>query len=131
MGIKRIAGISRVLIRHGLGNLSDRFGGFGTRGEKQTGDMESRSSTGFPSPVRIRKIFEELGPSFIKLGQLMSTRADIFPAPYIEELRKLQDQVPAVSFSEIQQVIEEELNKPLAGIFRECDSESIAAASVY
>ena len=130
MGIKRIAGISRVLIRHGLGNLSDRFSGFGTRREKQTGDMESKSSTGFPSPVRIRKIFEELGPSFIKLGQLMSTRADIFPAPYIEELRKLQDQVPAVSFSEIQQVIEEELNKPLAGIFRECDSESIAAASV-
>jgi ubiquinone biosynthesis protein len=73
---------------------------------------------------------EDLGPSFIKLGQLMSTRADLFPAPYIEELRKLQDQVPAVSFSEIQQVIEEELKEPIGGIFRECCSESVAAASV-
>lgn len=130
LGIKRIAGISRVLIRHGLGNLSDRFSGFGVGRPKQTGDKQSRHSTGFPSPERIRRIFEELGPSFIKLGQLMSTRADIFPPPYIEELRKLQDQVPAVSFSEIQQVIEEELKKPLGSIFSECDPESIAAASV-
>ncbi|MCX5883642.1 MAG: AarF/ABC1/UbiB kinase family protein [Deltaproteobacteria bacterium] len=60
----------------------------------------------------------------------MSTRADIFPASYIEELRKLQDQVPAVSFSEIQQVIEEELKQPIGSIFKECLSESIAAASV-
>ena len=130
MGIKRISGISRVLIRHGLGNFFDGLSGFGTGSAKQTVDMQSRSLKGFPSPERIRKIFEELGPSFIKLGQLMSTRADIFPAAYIEELRKLQDQVPAVSFSEIQQVIEEELKKPIGSIFRECDSESIAAASV-
>ena len=130
MGIKRVAGISRVLIRHGLGNFSDGFSGFGTGRAKQTGVKQSRSSKGFPSPQRIRKIFEELGPSFIKLGQLMSTRADIFPAAYIEELRKLQDQVPAVSFSEIQQVIEEELKKPIGSIFKECHPESIAAASV-
>ena len=130
MGIKRISGISRVLIRHGLGNFFDGLSGFGTGRTKQTGDKQRRSAKGFPSPERIRKIFEELGPSFIKLGQLMSTRADIFPAAYIEELRKLQDQVPAVSFSEIQQVIEEELKKPIGSIFRECDSESIAAASV-
>ncbi len=127
MGIKRVAGISRVLIRHGLGNFSD---GFGTGRAKQTGSKQRSASKGLPSPERVRKIFEELGPSFIKLGQLMSTRADIFPAAYIEELRKLQDQVPAVSFSEIQQVIEEELKKPIGSIFRECDSESIAAASV-
>jgi ubiquinone biosynthesis protein len=130
MGMKRIAGISRVLVRHGFGNLTDWFGRFGINRNKRTGDKKNGSSAGFPSPERIRKILEELGPSFIKLGQLMSTRADIFPAPYIEELRKLQDQVPPVSFSEIQQVIEDELNLPLKSIFSECDAQSIAAASV-
>ena len=130
MGMKRVAGISRVLIRHGFGNLTDWFGRFGISRNKRTGDKKSGSSAGFPSPERIRKILEELGPSFIKLGQLMSTRADIFPAPYIDELRKLQDQVPPVSFSEIQQVIEDELNLPLKSIFSECDAQSIAAASV-
>lgn len=130
MGLKRVAGISRVMIRHGLGNTLDWIGGFGTGRSKQIGEQAGGPLSGFPSPERIRKTFEELGPSFIKLGQLMSTRADIFPAPYIEELRKLQDQVPAVAFSEIRQVIEAELKKPIGGIFRECNPESIAAASV-
>jgi ubiquinone biosynthesis protein len=130
MGIKRVAGISRVLVRHGLGNVSDWISGFWTGRTKQLVAIEGRPATGFLSPERIRRTFEELGPSFIKLGQLMSTRADIFPASYIEELRKLQDQVPAIPFSEIQQVIEEELKKPIGGIFRECRPESIAAASV-
>jgi ubiquinone biosynthesis protein len=130
MGVKRVAGICRILVRHGFGNFFDWLGGFGAAVTKRPLDMVGKAATGFPSPERIRRIFEELGPSFIKLGQLMSTRADIFPASYIEELRKLQDQVPAVPFSEIQQVIEEELKKPVPSIFRECHAESIAAASV-
>ncbi len=130
MGAKRVAGISRVLIRHGFGNLLDRFRGSGISGAKYAVDTGSETQTGFPSPERIRRIFEELGPSFIKLGQLMSTRADIFPDAYIEELRKLQDRVPDVSFSEIQHVLEDELKKPVGDIFREIHPESIAAASV-
>jgi len=130
MGIKRVAGICRVLIRHGLGNFSDWFSGSIVSHNKPSDIKENVSLSGFPSPERIRRVLEDLGPSFIKLGQLMSTRADIFPASYIEELRKLQDQVPAVSFSEIRQVIEEELKQPIGSIFRECLSESIAAASV-
>ena len=130
MGIKRVAGICRVLIRHGFGNFSDWFSGSGITHNKSSDFKENVSLSGFPSPERIRRVLEDLGPSFIKLGQLMSTRADLFPAPYIEELRKLQDQVPAVSFSEIQQVIEEELKQPIGSLFMECLSESIAAASV-
>lgn len=128
--IKRVAGICRVLVRHGFGNLSDWFRGSGLNYIMPGKVKENVFLSGFPSPERIRRVLEDLGPSFIKLGQLMSTRADIFPAPYIEELKKLQDQVPAVSFSEIQQVIEEELNQPIDSIFKECLSESIAAASV-
>jgi len=74
--------------------------------------------------------FEELGPSFIKLGQLLSTRADIFPQEYIEEFRKLQDQVPAEPFPAIKAIIEKTLKRPLYDIFQEFDPQSIAAASV-
>ena len=130
MGIKRVACICRVLIRHFWGNVSDWFNVSDITSSKSGEVNKNGSSPVFPSPERIRRTLEDLGPSFIKLGQLMSTRADLFPAPYIEELRKLQDQVPAVSFSEIQQVIEEELKEPISGIFRECCSESVAAASV-
>jgi len=130
MGMGRVAGICRVLIRHGFGNLFDRLRGFGFFGTKYAIGMGSSNLTGFPSPERLRRIFEDLGPSFIKLGQLMSTRADIFPDAYIEELRKLQDQVTSLPFSEIQPVLEEELKKPVGHIFKEFHTESIAAASV-
>jgi ubiquinone biosynthesis protein len=60
----------------------------------------------------------------------MSTRADIFPAEYVEELRKLQDRVPPIPFPEIQKVIEEELKRPIEEIFAELDTAAFAAASV-
>jgi ubiquinone biosynthesis protein len=75
-------------------------------------------------------VLEELGPSFVKLGQLMSTRADIFPPEYIVEFKKLQDMVPPVSFEEVKAVIEREIGRPLLEIFAEFDEKSIAAASV-
>ena len=85
---------------------------------------------GFPSPQRVRLVLEELGPSFVKLGQLMSTRADIFPPEYIEEFKKLQDQVPPIPFSDIKGIVERELKRPLSRIFLTFDAEPVAAASV-
>ena len=85
---------------------------------------------GFPSARRIRLVLEELGPSFVKLGQLMSTRADIFPPEYIAELKKLQDMVPPVPFEEVKAVIEREIAAASPEIFAEFDEKSIAAASV-
>ena len=129
-GFRRFGAITRILIQHGLGDIADRLlkkqpgppGGSGAGG--------SRLRAGYPSPERIRKVLEELGPSFIKLGQLMSTRADIFPPEYIEELKKLQDSVPPIPFADIKQVIETELKLPIHTIFREISKESMAAASV-
>ena len=72
----------------------------------------------------------ELGPSFIKLGQLMSVRADIFPPEYIEELTKLQDRVPPLPFKSIQPFIEKELGQPLLSVFRKFDETPIASASI-
>ena len=54
---------------------------------------------------------EELGPTFIKLGQVLSTRPDILPADIVEELKKLQDSVPSISFDEVKKVIEEEFKE--------------------
>ncbi len=99
-----------------------------TAAEVSDGEMFLRS--GFPSARRIRLVLEELGPSFVKLGQLMSTRADIFPPEYIAEFKKLQDMVPPVSFEEVKAVIEREIGRPLLEIFAEFDEKSIAAASV-
>jgi ubiquinone biosynthesis protein len=79
---------------------------------------------------RIRKALEELGPSFIKLGQLLSTRADLFPPAYIEEFKKLHDSVPPDSFESIRDTVEKELKQPLSEIFESFSETSMAAASV-
>ncbi|MFO8083737.1 MAG: AarF/UbiB family protein [Desulfobacterales bacterium] len=127
-GFRRFWKILRVFSKHGFGDIID----FLFRRKKKTlkapESILVRSS--FPSPERIRSAFEELGPSFIKLGQLFSTRADIFPPDYVEEFRKLQDQVPPEFFFEIKTIIENILKKPLDHIFQEFDPKPIAAASV-
>lgn len=78
----------------------------------------------------IRENLLELGPTFIKVGQLFSTRADIFPAEYVEELSKLQDRVPAFSFEQVCHIIEKDLSKPLNQLFRSFDPTPLAAASL-
>ncbi|NJN30783.1 MAG: AarF/ABC1/UbiB kinase family protein [Synechococcales cyanobacterium RM1_1_8] len=80
--------------------------------------------------VWIRESFLELGPTFIKLGQLFSTRADLFPTEYVEELSKLQDRVPAFSFEAAQTIIEADLGKPLAQLFKHVETTPLAAASL-
>jgi ubiquinone biosynthesis protein len=126
----RLGKIIRIFVKHGFGDIAERLF---KRAEKEPVDQKQEEWTvknGFPSPQRIRLVLEELGPSFIKLGQLMSTRADIFPTEYIEEFTKLQDQVPPVPFSDIKRVIEQELRRPLEEIFDEFTPKSMAAASV-
>ncbi len=129
-GFRRFAVITRVMLKHGLGDVVERLFHRAAKKEKGIRDKEHLFRSGFPSPKRIRLVLEELGPSFIKLGQLMSTRADMFPPEYLDEFSKLQDQVPPVSFDEIKKVIQEELKHPLAEIFKEFNPEPIAAASV-
>ncbi|MFA7424945.1 MAG: AarF/UbiB family protein [Desulfosarcinaceae bacterium] len=125
--LTRFGTISRILFRHGFASLFDRR----ERGTDDAAGPAVRAPwPGFPSPVRLRRAFEELGPSFIKLGQLLSLRADLLPRPYIEELRRLQDRVPPVAFDRVRPVIETDLGRPLEEVFAEFQPASMAAASV-
>jgi len=82
------------------------------------------------NPVQLREALEDLGPTFIKIGQVLSTRPDIVSQPIIEEFKKLRDNVSPVKFEEIKTIIENELHKPLDEIFLSFDKEPIACASI-
>jgi ubiquinone biosynthesis protein len=79
---------------------------------------------------RVRMAMEELGPTYIKLGQVLSTRPDLVPAQFIEELAKLQDNVPPFGFSEVSRIIEAEFGVLLKELFEYFDENSFASASI-
>jgi ubiquinone biosynthesis protein len=81
-------------------------------------------------PVRMRRVLEDLGPSFVKLGQIASTRADILPPEIIAELRKLQDAVPPVPFPDIRDELERALGSGLSDVFESFQEEPLAAGSI-
>jgi predicted unusual protein kinase regulating ubiquinone biosynthesis (AarF/ABC1/UbiB family) len=80
--------------------------------------------------IWIRNTMLDLGPTFIKVGQLFSTRADIFPAEYVEELSKLQDRVPAFSYDIVEAIVEKELDKKIPALFQNFEQIPLAAASL-
>ena len=83
-----------------------------------------------PTPAVLRNILVDLGPVYIKLGQLLSTRPDILPAVYIEELSTLQDEVPPVSWAEVEVVIRKQLRRPLEETFTTINPVPVAAGSI-
>ncbi|BAC13265.1 ABC transporter [Oceanobacillus iheyensis HTE831] len=93
----------------------------------EQGDREVHNKT---TGERIRLFLEELGPTFIKLGQIASTRQDLIPKDIIEELEKLQDQVAPFSFSDVKEIIDKELQEPIDVVFESFDEDPIAAASI-
>lgn len=83
-----------------------------------------------PSSVRLRKLFEELGTTYIKFGQFLASRPDIFPDEVISELRKLQDNTPYFPFEKIKPIIEHSINRPIGEIFEYIEETPMASASI-
>ncbi|WP_446358647.1 ABC1 kinase family protein [Coleofasciculus sp. A1-SPW-01] len=80
--------------------------------------------------IWIRDTFLELGPTFIKVGQLFSTRSDLFPGEYVEELSKLQDRVPAFNYDQVEAIVKKDLGKSVSELFDNFDPIPLAAASL-
>ncbi len=91
---------------------------------------EKRAARRKTQAIWIRDTFLDLGPTFIKVGQLFSTRADLFPSEYVEELAKLQDRVPAFRYEQVEVIVQQDLSKPVTELFRSFDPIPLAAASL-
>ena len=129
--IRRYRQIGRVLFQYGFDQLLEslNLSHLIARGKKILRRNETRISQLSPAE-RMRLALEELGPTFIKLGQLLSTRPDVLPASYAQEFAKLQDNVPSFSFVEVQSQVRAELGGSSGDLFLSVDSEPIAAASI-
>ncbi len=119
LNIGRIGEIAQVAARHGFGYALD--------GRRSRGDDESGPTA---RGKHLREMFDELGPTFVKFGQLLSTRPDIVPPDIVAELRHLQDDVSPFPFADIERVIREELGQPIERLFLEFDEQPLAAASI-
>ncbi len=97
-------------------------------GGKRTDELRSRRQR--TRAIWLRETLLNLGPTFIKVGQLFSTRADLFPAEYVEELSKLQDRVPAFSYDRVEAIIEAEFGKAIPELYKFFDPTPLAAASL-
>ena len=156
--LARLREISSVLVRHGFGEVVARAGFGRTRraGASVPPSLRGRSAKAkvlegaadapeIPTEevekgedekrrvsihARARLVLQDLGPSFIKLGQIASTRADVLPPELIAELKKLQDDVPGVPFEQIKDVVESSLGAPLEDIFVSFDPQPLATASI-
>lgn len=157
--LNRLREIYVVLVRHGFGELAQRLGFRGAGGRSaarpaskalpaaRSGDGESddalevvvpeeetrrgeQEKAKISLPERVRLVAMDLGPSFVKLGQIASTRADVLPRDWLVELKKLQDEVTPLPFAEIKAAVETSLGAPLEELYERFDEAPLAAASI-
>src|ERR687896_2420678 len=118
----RISEIAQVAVRHGFGyffhrnRLSDLLPGNGQPGVDQLPSERGR---------HLRELLDELGPTFVKFGQLLSMRPDVLPPDIIAELRGLQDDVRPFAYEDVERVIGEDLGEPIERLFTEFDPTPI------
>ena len=124
----RLSEIAQVAAKHGFGYLFDSRSG--SNGSRREAEMEALAEEGSTRGQRLRAMLDELGPTFVKFGQLLSTRPDVVPPDIVFELRNLQDEVTPFPADEAQAVIEDELGLTVDQLFLEFEREPIAAASI-
>lgn len=129
--IVRFRQIAEILLRNGLGFLVERLEldrfipPWRRRAAQAAGPV-----AGLSVPERVRRTLEELGPTYIKLGQLLSTRPDLLPPEYIAQLSLLLDAAPPVPTKQVREVLEAELGQVVEGAFASFDWEPVASASI-
>ena len=130
--IQRLRQIITILIKHGFYPIIERIHltKLISLPQRIIGKKVIVQQEAISFAVRTRLAFEELGPTFIKFGQILSTRPDILPEEFIRELLKLQDEVPPFPFPDVVRVIENEFKKPVKELFKDIDEKPIAAASI-
>ena len=121
--LSRSRQIAGVLVSHGWNYLTNNGHGAIDKTLLHRKSAQTR-------PQHLRSALEELGTTFIKLGQILSTRADLLPPDYLSELAKLQDSASPVPFAAIQETLVAELGQPIESIFADFDSEPLASASI-
>jgi ubiquinone biosynthesis protein len=127
--LSRISEISQVAAKHGFGYFFETHGPGALRSRRQH-EVAPETDEGSNRGQRLRQMLDELGPTFVKFGQLLSTRPDVVPPDIVFELKGLQDQVTPFSFEEAEQVIRDELGLTIEQLFLEFDETPIAAASI-
>jgi ubiquinone biosynthesis protein len=128
--LSRLHDIAAILIRYGFGDIVNRMGL--TRALDRAGLHRNNAAeyANLPAPVRVRRALEEMGPTFVKLGQLLATRVDLFEPEWINEFGKLQDSAPPVPYADIREQLSEDLGAPPEEIFKHFNAQPLAAASI-
>jgi ubiquinone biosynthesis protein len=130
--LPRLREIASVFIRHGLGDFVQRIGIAGIL--ERAGQIlrwgEAAESVRLEPPQRVRLALEELGPAFVKLGQVMATRVDLFPPSWIAEFERLHADAAPVPFEELLPDLERSLGRSPFEVFREIETTAFAAASI-
>ena len=127
--LNRLRHIAAVVVRHGFGEFLDRsraWEALGKKVEAKEAPEVARKTTA----ARFRDMLAELGPTFVKLGQVLSTRPDLLPAAWIDELRTLQDRAPAVPLEAVREEIARSLGRPVEESFSWIEDEPLASASI-
>jgi predicted unusual protein kinase regulating ubiquinone biosynthesis (AarF/ABC1/UbiB family) len=122
--LKRYRDLARLLYKYGRVDLVTRAGLDDALGDEPPPDPDA------PDPDGLPRELEKLGPAFVKLGQLLSTRGDLLPPSYLDALGRLQDQVEPISFADVERVVQGELGIRLSKGFSSFEAEPLAAASL-
>ncbi len=123
--LKRYKDVAVLLVKYGRSDLVKQAG----FADDLQLDEQSQAEAA-PKAEELATDLEKLGPTFIKLGQLLSTRADLLPGPYLEALERLQDQIEPFCYEEVDRIVSSELGVRISKAFAEFDTEPLAAASL-
>ncbi len=127
--LNRVRQIAVIAARHGFADVTERAGLWRMLGRKEKVEVSAETQRA-STARRFRMLLSELGPTFVKLGQILSTRADLLPAEFVEELATLQDQVDPIPLEQVHEQIRDSLGKEVQELFAHIDPTPLAAASI-